>query len=69
MNLWRQWGNGRKPFAELRRRGVPKFRVAVVTGSPAGMRRMSRHPAVNQALRNRYLDSLGLPRLAGSLAT
>ena len=64
MYLWRQWRNGRNRFAELRRRGVPKFRAAVAAGSPTGMWRMSRHPAVQQALRNRYFDSIGLPRLA-----
>ena len=64
MYLWRQWRNGRNRFAELRRRGVPKFRAAVAAGSPTGMWRMSRHPAVQEALRNRYFDSIGLPRLA-----
>jgi hypothetical protein len=50
-------------FNELRRRGVPKFNAAVAAGSPTGFWRMSGHPAVQQALRNRYFDSLGLPRL------
>ena len=30
---------------------------------PTGFWRMSGHPAVQQALRNHYFDSLGLPRL------
>jgi len=64
MYLWRQWRSGRKRFAELRRRGVPKFGAAVAAGSPTGMWRMSRHPAVQQALRNAYFDSIRLPRLA-----
>ena len=63
MYLWRQWRNGRNRFKELCRRGVPKFRAAVAAGSPTGFWRMSGHPAVQQALRNHYFDSLGLPRL------
>jgi len=61
--LWRQWQNGHNRFNELRRRGVSKFNAAVAAGSPTGFWRMSGHPAVQQALRNRYFDSLGLPRL------
>ncbi len=61
--LWRQWQNGHNRFNELRRRGVPKFHAAVAAGSPTGFWRMSGHPAVQQALRNHYFDSLGLPRL------
>jgi RNA-directed DNA polymerase len=64
MYLWRQWKNGRNRFDELRRRGVSKFHAAVAAGSPTGFWRMSGHPAVQQALRNRYFDSIGLPRLA-----
>ena len=66
MYLWRQWKNGRNRFKELRRRGVPKFAAAVAAGSPTGFWRMSGHPAVQQALRNHYFDSIGLPRLAVS---
>jgi RNA-directed DNA polymerase len=61
--LWRQWQNGHNRFNELRRRGVSKFRAAVAAGSPTGFWRMSGHPAVQQALRNHYFDSIGLPRL------
>jgi len=61
--LWRQWQNGHNRFNELRRRGVPVFNAAVAAGSPTGFWRMSGHPAVQQALRNHYFDSLGLPRL------
>jgi RNA-directed DNA polymerase len=60
---WRQWQNGHNRFNELRRRGVSKFHAAVAAGSPTGFWRMSGHPAVQQALRNHYFDSLGLPRL------
>ena len=61
--LWRQRQNGRNRFKELRRRGVPKFHAAVAAGSPTGFWRMSGHPAVQQALRNHYFDTLGLPQL------
>jgi hypothetical protein len=63
MYLWRQWTNGPKRFKELRRRGVQKFLAAVAAGSPTGFWRMSRHPALQKALRNHVFDSLGLPRL------
>ncbi len=66
MYLWRQWQNGRHRFQELRRRGVSKFNAAVAAGSPTGVWRMSGHPAVHQALRNRYFDAIGLPRVAAS---
>jgi RNA-directed DNA polymerase len=66
MYLWRQWLNGHNRFKELRRRGVRKFNAAVAAGSPTGVWRMSVHPAVQQALRNRYFDSIGLPRLASA---
>jgi hypothetical protein len=63
--LWRQWQNGPNRFKELRRRGVPKFHAAIAAGSPTGFRRMSGHPAVQQALRNHYpheppLEQLGV---------
>jgi RNA-directed DNA polymerase len=66
MYLWRQWKNGPNRFMELRRRGVPKFNAAVAAGSPTGFWRMSGHPAIQQALRNHYFDSIGLPRVAAS---
>ena len=59
--LWRQWRTRRNRFAELRRRGVAKFPAAVAAGSPTGLWRMSGHPAVQQALRNDYFGTLGLP--------
>jgi hypothetical protein len=37
--------------------------LAVAAGSPTGLWRMSGHPAVQQALRNAYFESLGLPRI------
>jgi hypothetical protein len=67
MYLWRQWQNGHNRFKELCRRGVPKFRAAVAAGSPTGFWRMSGHPAVQQALRNQYFESLGLSLVSMSL--
>ena len=61
--LWRQWRNGPNRFKELRRRGVSKFHAAVAAGASRGCWRMSWHPAVQNALRNRVFDDLGLPRL------
>jgi RNA-directed DNA polymerase len=61
--LWRQRRTGQNRFQELRLRGVPKFNAAVAAGSPTGFWRMSGHPSVQQALRNGYFDSLGLPRI------
>ena len=66
MYLWRQWKSGPNRFKELRRLGVPKFNAAVAAGSPTGVWRMSGHPAIQQALRNHYFDSIGLPRVAVS---
>ncbi|MBB4200959.1 hypothetical protein GGD83_004788 [Rhodoblastus sphagnicola] len=63
MYLWRQWRTGQNRFKELRRCGVSKFPAAVAAGSPTRLWRMSGHPAVQQALRNAYFDSLGLPRI------
>jgi Rieske Fe-S protein len=44
-------------------RSQPSWKWAVAAGSPTGLWRMSGHPAVQQALRNHYFDSLGLLRL------
>jgi len=63
MYLWRQWKHGPNRFKELRRRGVQKFLAAVAAGSPTGFWRMSRHPALQKAVRNHVFDSLGLPRI------
>jgi RNA-directed DNA polymerase len=63
MYLWRQWQNSHNRFKELRSRGVSKFHARIAAGSPTGFWRMSGHPAVQQALRNHFFDSLGLPRL------
>jgi len=61
--FWRQWKTGRKRFAELVRRGVSRQSAAKAAGSRGGPWRGSQSPALNQALSNAYLASLGLPSL------
>jgi RNA-directed DNA polymerase len=63
MVVWRQWRNGRRRYAQLRRLGIPHVRAAVAAGSSSGVWRMARHVTVQQALSNDRLISLGLPRL------
>jgi RNA-directed DNA polymerase len=60
---WRQWQNGRRRYRELRRRGVPAEWAKVTAGSSLGPWHMSLNRAMNQALSNRHLQTLGLPTL------
>jgi RNA-directed DNA polymerase len=62
--FWRQWKTGRKRYAELVRRGVSGKAAAEAAGSRRGPWRVSQSPALDQALSNAYLASLGLPSLA-----
>lgn len=62
--VWKQWKRGRRRFAELRKRDINGDLAAKTAGSPHGPWRLARSPALNYALPNAYLDSLGLPRLA-----
>jgi RNA-directed DNA polymerase len=61
--FWRQWKTGRKRFAELVRRGVSRELAASTAGSSCGPWRVSQSPALDRALSNAYLSSLGLPSL------
>lgn len=61
---WKQWKQGRTRFGELRRRGVGKDLAAQTAGSAHGPWRLANSPALNMALPNAYLSSLGLPTLA-----
>jgi RNA-directed DNA polymerase len=61
--FWRQWKTGRKRFAELVRRGADAEEAAKAAGSRRGPWRVSHSPAVDRALSNAYLASLGLPSL------
>jgi RNA-directed DNA polymerase len=61
--FWRQWKTGRKRYAELAKRGVRAEAAAKAAGSRCGPWRVSQSPALDQALSNAYLASLGLPSL------
>ena len=61
---WTQWKRGRTRYTELRRRGVGRDLAAQTAGSPHGPWRLSNSPALNIALSNASLVSLGLPSLA-----
>jgi RNA-directed DNA polymerase len=61
--VWKQWRRGRTRFAELRRRGVGRDLAAQSAGSPHGPWRLSNSPALNIALPNAFLRSLGLAPL------
>src|ERR1017187_2151014 len=63
--FWRQWKTGRKRYAELVRRGVGEEEAAKTAGSRRGPWRVSQSPALDRALSNAYLASLGLPSLVG----
>src|SRR5712691_8317581 len=61
--FWRQWKTGRKRFAELVRRGVSEELAAKTAGSRRGPWHVSQSPALDIALSNAALTSLGLPSL------
>jgi RNA-directed DNA polymerase len=61
--VWKQWRNGRRRFAELRRRDVGCDLAAKTAGSLHGPWRLSRSPALSFAFPNAVFDSLGLLRL------
>ncbi len=66
--VWKQWRRGRTRYAELRRRGVGRDLAAQTAGSPHGPWRLSNSPALNIALPNAFLGSLGLPSIATNKA-
>ena len=61
---WKQWKNGRKRYAELRRRGVGRDLAAQTAGSPHGPWRLSNSPALNIGLPNAFFAALGVATLA-----
>jgi RNA-directed DNA polymerase len=65
--FWRQWKTGRKRYAELIRRGVHKAVAANTAGARRGPWRVSQSRALDRALSNATLTSLGLPSLAEGL--
>jgi RNA-directed DNA polymerase len=60
---WKQWKRGRRRFAELVKRGVSRYSAAVTAGAAHGPWRISRCPALHQAMPDAYWMKLGLPRL------
>ncbi len=61
---WKQWKRGRTRYSRLRRRGVGRELAAQTAGSPHGPWRLSQSPALNIALSNAFLGSLGVATLA-----
>jgi len=61
--FWKQWRRGRTRFRELVARGVDRNLAAQTAGSPHNAWRLSNSPALQRALTNRFLRSLGLPSL------
>ncbi|WP_421073421.1 group II intron reverse transcriptase/maturase (plasmid) [Paraburkholderia sp. A1BS-2L] len=61
--FWKQWKRGRTRFRELTARGVSRDLAAQTAGSPHAAWRLSNSPALQHALTNRFLRSLGLPSL------
>ncbi|WP_260335036.1 group II intron maturase-specific domain-containing protein [Paraburkholderia sp. MM5384-R2] len=61
--FWKQWRRGRTRFRELLARGVDRNLAAQTAGSPHNAWRLSNSPALQRALTNRLLRSLGLPSL------
>jgi len=61
---WKRWKRRRTRVAELRRRGVGRVLAAQTAGSPHGPWRLAAGPALNIALPNPFLGSLGLASVA-----
>jgi len=61
--FWKQWRRGSTRFRELTARGVDRSLAAQTAGSPHNAWRLSNSPALQRALTNRFLRSLGLPSL------
>jgi RNA-directed DNA polymerase len=61
--VWKQWKRGRRRYAELIRRGVPRDLAAQTAGSSHGPWRLAASPALHLALPTAYFAARGLPRL------
>ncbi|MFL5021837.1 MAG: group II intron reverse transcriptase/maturase, partial [Microvirga sp.] len=55
-----QWKYGPNRFAELRRHSIETNLAAQTAGSPHGVWRISRSPALSMAFPNAYFRGLGL---------
>jgi RNA-directed DNA polymerase len=60
---WKQWKQGRRRYAELRKRGVSNDLAAQTAGSSDGPWHLANSPALAIALPNAYFEELGLPPL------
>jgi RNA-directed DNA polymerase len=62
--LWKQWRRGRKKFAELHKRNVPRDLAATTAGSCHGPWRLSKSPALHRAFPTAFfVTTLGIPLL------
>ena len=61
--FWKQWRRGSTRFRALLARGVDRNLAAQTAGSPHNAWRLANSPALQRALTNRFLRSLGLPSL------
>ncbi|WP_241991415.1 group II intron maturase-specific domain-containing protein [Paraburkholderia sp. RAU2J] len=61
--FWKQWRRGSTRLRELLARGVDRNLAVQTAGSPHNAWRLSNSPALQRALTNRLLRSLGLPTL------
>jgi RNA-directed DNA polymerase len=61
--IWQQWKRYAARYRELTRRGVPRWAAQSVAASSRGPWPLSRSRAVQTALPNAFLRSLGLPSL------
>jgi group II intron reverse transcriptase/maturase len=60
----KQWKRGTTAFRALRARGVAQHAAAMAARFTRSWRHVAAHPALNMALPVRYLEELGVPRLA-----
>jgi RNA-directed DNA polymerase len=60
----KQWKRGSTVYQELRRRGVPKRVSQAAAAHAKHWWSTARHGALNTAMPRKYLEGLGLPRLA-----
>ena len=64
---WKHWRTGNRRFKELHSRGTPREWAAKAASSRYGPWRMSRAPAVIQALTDAFFAELGLPTLCAPI--
>lgn len=67
--LWEQWKTWKNRTRMLQSFGVPRGRAAEAASASRGAWAMSAHPVVQEALRVKYFDDLGVPRLRNMMRT